>query len=165
MKTIVTFLICLCCHSVWSQQDEQQLVERTVDRFLKFLSFSDTSSLQIDSLTKVFATGGTLTANFGKKPLVFTVAQYIENIRSTVRSGQTFSSRETELARKVDVFGKIAHVLSTYDLTITGKDGKLERRGINSIQLIKQEGTWLILSLIWDRESDTLKLPSKYLSN
>ena len=159
------FLICLCSLSGRSQQDKQLEVGKTMDRFLRFLSFTDTTSIQIDSLATVFTTDGRLTANFGMKPRAFTVPQYIESIRNSVRSGQTFTSNEKELVRKVDVFGKIAHVLSTYELTITGKDGKVVRRGINSIQLIKQENTWLILSLTWDRESDTLKLPSKYLTN
>ncbi len=165
MRVVLTFLICLYSVFAWSQQDEQQEVGKTIDRLLTFLSFSDTSSLRIDSLPTVFVSEGKLTANFGPKPLVFTVPQYIESIRNSVRSGQTISARETELARKVDVFGKIAHVLSTYELTITGKQGKVVRRGINSIQLLKQEGTWLILSLLWDRESEALKLPSKYLTN
>jgi hypothetical protein len=165
MRSLFIFLICLSCLPCRSQQDEQIEVGKTVDRLLRFLSFADSSSLQIDSLRNVFVNDGKLTANFGQKPLFFTVPQYIEGIRNNVRSGQALSSTEKELARKVDIFGKIAHVLSTYELAITGKNGKVVRRGINSIQLIKQEGTWLILSLIWDRESDTLKLPSKYLTN
>lgn len=165
MKAVMIFLICLCSLSGRSQQDEQLEVGKTMDRFLRFLSFTDTTSIQIDSLVTVFTADGRLTANFGKKPRAFTVPQYIESIRNSVHSGQTFTSTEKELVRKVDIFGKIAHILSTYELTITGKDGKVLKRGINSIQLIKQENTWLILSLIWDRESDTLKLPSKYLTN
>ncbi|MXV50135.1 DUF4440 domain-containing protein [Pedobacter sp. HMF7647] len=145
------------------QQGEEQDVGKTIDRFLSYLSFADTASWQIDRLSDVFTEDGKLVANFGRKPLVFTVSQYIESVRRNVKSGQVQTSAETELARKTDVFGKIAQVLSTYELTITGKDGKVVRRGINAIQLIKQDGKWLIASLIWDRENDTLKLPQKYL--
>ena len=42
---------------------------------------------------------------------------------------------EREVNREVRVFGNIAHVWSTYE-TRFEKDGKIERRGINSIQLI-----------------------------
>ena len=165
MRLPIIFAIFFCGHLAYSQPNEQQEVGKTIDKFLKCLSFSDTSSVRIDSLNMVFAPEGKLTANFGKKSFSYTVPQYIENIRSSIRSGQLFSSNERELARKVDVFGKIAHVLSTYELTMVGKEGKVIRRGINSIQLIQQDGKWLILSLVWDRESETLKLPPKYLSN
>lgn len=163
MKLVFIILISLVYFPCWSQQEEKE-VGKTIDNFLRYLSFSDSSSFQVDSLTFVFVSEGKLTANFGKRTLYFTVPQYIESMKSSVRSGQLYSSKERELARKVDIFGKIAHVLSTYELTMVGKDGQIVRRGINSIQLLKQDDKWLILSLIWDRESDVLKIPSKYLS-
>ena len=163
MRTTFILLLSLISVSCLSQQEEQE-VGKTIDRFFMFLSFPDTSHLQIDSLRNVFVSEGKLINNFGKKPLIFTVHEYIAGIRTNVSSGQLHSTQEKELARNVDVFGKIAHVLSTFELTMVGKDGKMVRRGINSIQLLKLDGRWLILSLIWDRESDVLKLPSKYLS-
>ena len=165
MRNTLFVFTCFISLSCWSQQDEEQEVGKTIDRFFKFLSFSDTASLQVDSLNTVFVSDGKLVNNSGKKPLFFTITQYTEGIRSDVRTGQLLSSKERELARRVDVFGKIAHVLSTYELTMTRRDGKMVMRGVNSIQLLKQDGRWLILSLIWNRENDTLKLPSKYLHN
>lgn len=164
MRFALLILFSLPYFTCWGQ-DEQKEVGETIDRFLNVLSFSNSSSLKIDSLPVLFTTDGRLIANFGKKPMSFTATQYVENIRSSIRSGQLHSFRERELARKVDVFGKIAHVLSTYELTMTGKDGTIVRRGLNSIQLMKQDGRWLICSLIWDRESNELKLPSQYLPN
>lgn len=108
------------------------------------LSFSDSSSARIDSLPSVFTSDGRLIANFGRKPIVYTVSEYIEGLHRSLRSGQLHSSNERELLRKVDVFGKIAHVLSTYELTMAGRDGTIVRRGLNSIQLLKQDGKWLI---------------------
>lgn len=36
-------------------------------------------------------------------------------------------------------------------------------RGINSIQLMNDGKRWWIVSLMWEAESDTLKLPAEFL--
>jgi hypothetical protein len=163
MKFTLVLSFSFLCFLSWGQQDEQKEVGKTIEKFLDVLSFTDSSFIRIDSLPSLFTNDGRLIANFGKNPLVFTAAQYVESIRSSIRSGQLHSLRERELLRKVDVFGKIAHVLSTYELSMMNKEGKIVRKGLNSIQLVKQGGQWLICSLIWDRETSDLKLPAEYL--
>lgn len=60
---------------------------------------------------------------------------------------------EVEIARKIDVFGNIAHVWSAYEARRAPDDTTPERRGINSIQLFRDEhGHWSIMSMIWDNE-------------
>lgn len=60
---------------------------------------------------------------------------------------------EVEIARKIDVFGNIAHVWSAYEARRALDDAEPERRGINSIQLFRDEqGHWQIVNMIWDNE-------------
>lgn len=62
---------------------------------------------------------------------------------------------EVEIARKVDVFGNIAHVWSAYEARRSPDDAAPERRGINSIQLFRDEhGHWQIIAMIWDNERE-----------
>ena len=60
---------------------------------------------------------------------------------------------EIETARRIDVFGNMAHVWSNYEARTSPNDNSVERRGINSIQLFRHpdEG-WKIISMIWDNE-------------
>lgn len=60
---------------------------------------------------------------------------------------------EIETARRIDVFGNMAHVWSNYEARTSLDDAEPERRGINSIQLFRHpdEG-WKIISMIWDNE-------------
>jgi hypothetical protein len=60
---------------------------------------------------------------------------------------------EIETARRIDVFGNMAHVWSNYEARTSLDDEGPERRGINSIQLFRHpdEG-WRIVSMIWDNE-------------
>ena len=60
---------------------------------------------------------------------------------------------EIETARRIDVFGNMAHVWSNYEARTSPDDAKAERRGINSIQLFRDpDRGWRIVSMIWDNE-------------
>ena len=68
---------------------------------------------------------------------------------------------ERELSKRVERFGNIAHVFSTYEATIEKDNVKL--RGINTLQLMHDGKRWWIVSLMWQAESPELPLPAKYL--
>ncbi|MEQ9298057.1 MAG: DUF4440 domain-containing protein [Cyclobacteriaceae bacterium] len=68
---------------------------------------------------------------------------------------------ESEITREVRIFGNIAHVWSTYQTQLV-KDGPVERRGINSIQLIYQEDRWWIISWIFDKEKVGQVIPRTF---
>ena len=60
---------------------------------------------------------------------------------------------EIETARRIDVFGNMAHVWSNYEARTSLDDAEPERRGINSIQLFRDpDQGWRIISMIWDNE-------------
>jgi hypothetical protein len=60
---------------------------------------------------------------------------------------------EVETSRRIDRFGNIAHVWSSYEARRSPDDDQPERRGINSIQLFKNpDAGWRIIHMIWDNE-------------
>lgn len=68
---------------------------------------------------------------------------------------------EIETARRIDLFGNIAHVWSAYEARNAPGAGEPERRGINSIQLFKDaDAGWRIVAMIWDNERAGQPLPS-----
>jgi hypothetical protein len=72
---------------------------------------------------------------------------------------------ETELVRKTEQFGNIAHAFSTYQSKHKQADEKPFARGINSIQLMFDGKRWWIVSIYWTGESPTNPLPEKYLKD
>ena len=69
---------------------------------------------------------------------------------------------EREVARRVEQFGAIAHVFSTYEAKIEKDD--VTMRGINSVQLMHDGKRWWIVSLMWQAEHGEVTLPAKYLA-
>jgi hypothetical protein len=68
---------------------------------------------------------------------------------------------ENEVNREARIFGNIAHVWSTYETRLE-KGGKVERRGINSIQLIFENNRWHIISWTFCGETDKNIIPKTF---
>ena len=70
---------------------------------------------------------------------------------------------ERSIANRVEEFGNLIHVWSTYESRHEENDSQPFTRGINSIQIVHSRGRFWIASVLWDDERPGLRLPEKYL--
>ena len=70
---------------------------------------------------------------------------------------------EREITRRIESFGSIVHLFSTYESRHRANDAQSIQRGINSIQLAKDANRWWIISILWDVERAGNSIPQKYL--
>lgn len=70
---------------------------------------------------------------------------------------------EKEISRRVNTFGPIAQVFSTYESYYSEKDTAPFMRGINSIQLLNDGKRWWIINIYWSQESENNPIPKAYL--
>src|ERR1700731_865904 len=97
----------------------------------------------------------------GSVPAVMTPEDYEK------RAGANFEKAafyESEVAHRVETFGDIAHVFSTYE-SRRAPGEKPFARGINSFQLVKTGAGWKIMTILWDSEREGLMIPDKYLAS
>src|SRR6266851_5624905 len=64
---------------------------------------------------------------------------------------------EKEITRRIEQFGQIAHVWSTYESRHDPNDAAPFMRGINSIQLFNDGNRWWILSIYWQHETPSTR--------
>lgn len=69
---------------------------------------------------------------------------------------------EKETHRKVDTFGNISHVFSTYEAFNSATDETPFMKGINSIQLLNDGNRWWIINIYWAQETEENPIPEKY---
>jgi hypothetical protein len=69
---------------------------------------------------------------------------------------------EAEIMRKTFRFGDIVAAFSTYEAR-NDPEGPPIARGINSIQLLKKDRRWWIVSVMWDNESKENPVPEEFL--
>jgi len=106
-------------------------------------------------------------------PKVHFVAMSVENGRpvAAVMDHGEFAARyngafvnrgffERETHRVTKRFGNIVHVFSTYEYRAT-EQGRVEGRGVNSIQLYWDGSRWWIASAIWDDERPDNPIPAE----
>lgn len=109
-------------------------------------------------IPNVEQTGGTF--------VTFSADEYAALVDSlTVVGGpQDRGFQEEELARRVEVYGDVAHVFSTYRKGYFGLD-ELLGRGVNAIQMVRAEGRWWVTHMAWDEENGAGPLPARYLES
>jgi len=91
---------------------------------------------------------------------VSSIDDYVARTTAAIDNGALTAFSERELNRRTEVFNDLAQVFSTYERS--AEAGEL-RRGINSMQLVKDGARWWIVSLSWTDEIDGGQLPSRYL--
>jgi hypothetical protein len=76
--------------------------------------------------------------------------------------GEATAFFEKEVARRTDCFGNVCQIFSTYEARRAPADEKPFVRGINSIQLVKDDSGWKIASVVWDTERPDNPIPPPY---
>lgn len=86
--------------------------------------------------------------------------QYIETSGAWLEENGFF---EKEIYRVTESFGSLTHIFSTYESYRSESDKKPFTRGINSIQLMKDQDRWWIVNIYWTGERADNPIPEKYL--
>jgi hypothetical protein len=108
-----------------------------------------------DKMRSLFAPGATLKAIGPKGLRGGSVEDYITR-NAAILEKEGFTERE--LGRRVEVWGGLATAWSAYDGRTA--NGSFHERGINSFQLVKIDGKWLVASILWQEETPTNPLPA-----
>jgi hypothetical protein len=91
-------------------------------------------------------------------PRNLTVEDWITAVRK--RGAGNFFEKGT--LTKVETYGRLAHLWSTYE-SRSELNGKPIARGINSIQAVFDGTRWRVQAILWQAETQDTPLPAKYL--
>lgn len=138
-------------------------IDKVINNLYSYLTFEKKETPKLDKLKYIFYGKGLFVNNSADEPNSYTLLEFKDIIHTQIRTGKVLAFKEEELSSKVELFGKIAQCFSTYEAgyILAGRDDYITKRGINSIQLVKVNGKWLIVSVIWNEENEELKLPEK----
>ena len=108
-----------------------------------------------DRMRSLFAPNATRKAIGPKGLRGGSLEDYISR-NSAILEKEGFTERE--LGRRVEVWGGLATAWSAYDGRTA--NGSFHERGINSFQLVKVDGKWLVASILWQEETSENPLPA-----
>jgi len=118
-----------------------------------------------DRFRSLFVPGARLIPT-GRRPTgevqsrVLTPEDYIQRSGPFLEQNGFF---EREISKRVEKFGNIAHVFSTYESRHARDEEKPFARGINRFQLMNDGKRWWIVTIFWQAEDDKTPLPAEYL--
>ena len=129
-----------------SQSDDRALILETVQKFFDSIEFRDRQLLESILVPN--------SLNISARELddgeaQFNVMSYDEVVTALTRPGR--NAKERSWDETVLIQGNIAVVWTPYDFHV---DGVFSHCGIDSFQLIKQDGQWLISNSSWTLETE-----------
>ncbi|MEX0748074.1 MAG: hypothetical protein WD275_08750 [Rhodothermales bacterium] len=123
-------------------------------------------NFQWDRFRSLFISQATLIPNLeqtGGEFVIHSPESFIALVDSfsTIGGPNDRGFAEEEVHHKVDRYGDVAQVFSTYQKHFWGEE-QILGRGINSFQLVHNGGRWWIVSIVWDEESGAGPIPATY---
>ena len=131
-------------------------IDRAIHAVYDVISGPAGQKRDFDKMRSLFAPGATMKA-IGRKGLRGgSVEDYIARNQEVLEK-EGFNERE--LGRRVEIWGGLATAWSAYDGRTA--NGSFHERGINSFQLVKIDGKWLVASILWQEETPESRLPAQ----
>jgi hypothetical protein len=133
-----------------------------IDAFFAAVSFEEGSRPDYGRIRDLVVPGGLLIRNTGPTPEVATVDEFIAPRQALVDAGELTSFAEFETKAITEVFGQVAHRLSTYGKRGVSGGEQFEGAGVISTQFVMTPAGWRISSMAWDDERPGLEIPERY---
>ena len=151
--------------SVATRADDVKSIDAIIAAVYDVISGAAGQKRDWDRMRSLFVPGARLipavpSQGGGATARVLDVEGYIQRSGPTLERDGFF---EREIARRMEAFGNIAHVFSTYESKHAAADPAPFARGINSIQLLKDGDRWWIVTIFWDSEKPGSPIPTEYL--
>ncbi len=147
-------------HPVQAQQAD---VDAIISDLYESISFNENTDPDYDTFHSLFIDNARLISVRDTSSSRLSPQEYEEIMSQQRENGKIIAFKEYELHRETEIYGGVMHIFSTYQTQLETPEGSNSARGINSIQLMKENGSWKVVSLIWYEENEAHPLPEKYL--
>lgn len=121
--------------------------------FAAFVSGSDAGP-RMEALRRLFIAEAVIVRTCGSEPEAYDLDGFIAPREALLSGGRLVDFREWELSGRTEVFGDLAHHLSTYAKSGIQDGQPFTGRGVKSIQCVRTSRGWRISAAVWDDERD-----------
>lgn len=149
-----------------AKEDDVRSIDSILAATYDVISGSAGKKRDWDRFRSLFYPGARLIPT-GKRPnetevrsRVLTPDDYVERSAPFLEKEGFF---ERGVSNKIETFGNIAQVFSTYESRHNAGDAQPFQRGINSFQLVNDGKRWWIMTIMWEAETQENPIPQEYL--
>ncbi len=151
---VLTFMLCLMPMGGPSTAETENVppgtAQSVVDELYRLVTFDPGKTPDWDQVRALFINEAVIVLRTGRtETKVFSVEGFIGDFVSFIelRNVEETGFIERIVRSKSLVFGDIAHILVLYEAEIPGS-GREPQQGVDSFQLIRQDGRWRIASIV-----------------
>lgn len=137
---------------------KEQLIDDAIRSLYEVISFSEGAEPDWARMREVFTPDARITRITPEGVDSFDVDSFQAMATEMLDLGVYTGFHERETARRADVFGAFAHVLSAYETKHSPDAEGCLARGVNSIQLLWTGRAWRVFSLLWDEDAKLNRL-------
>jgi hypothetical protein len=152
--------------TIQAKEDDVRSIESILTATYDVISGPAGKKRDWDRFRSLFYPGARLIPT-GKRPnetevraRVLTPDDYVERSAPFLEKEGFF---ERGVSNKIEKFGNIAQVFSTYESRHNADDAQPFQRGINSFQLVNDGKRWWIMTIMWEAETPENPIPQEYL--
>lgn len=138
-------------------------VNSVIKNLYQSLTYIHGKEPNLKEFKKLFIKGARLIHVKNDKYVTMTPDTFAVQFKNQINNGFLKSYVEHEVSRKTDTLGNVVHVFSMYKANFMTDNGTGHEHGINSIQLMKSNGRWWIVSILWDEANSNNQIPPKFL--
>jgi hypothetical protein len=125
-------------------------LEQLLRSFYEVISFADGEAPDWPRMSSLFSAHARITRLTPEGIDYLDLSAFRAMAEELIEVGAFTSFYEQEVGRRIDRFGDVIHVASAYETRISAAASDYIERGVNSLQLILEQGRWKIISLCWD---------------
>ena len=150
-----------------SKNDNQMIsnikkdINKTVIDAYKAWSFDNADELDFEEIRSYFTSTATIQTAANGELSIVSLEDAILSFQKSISEGNLTLMEEFEIAGETEYFGGIAHRISYHAYYFNTKDS-IGARAVNTLQLVKIKGKWLINTVLREFESEVLKFPEEY---
>jgi hypothetical protein len=135
-----------------SGEDFIQL-DRLIQEFYRVICFEEGGAPDFERLTALFSQHARITRVTPEGIDHLDVQGFNALVRELLELGAFTSFHERELKRSVHRYGRVFHIASAYETKAAPDAVDYLERGVNSLQVLREQDGWRIVSLCWDSGS------------
>ena len=132
--------------------DDPAQIDALIRTLYDVISFDEGGEPDWERMRTIFSPHARITRVTPEGTDYLDVAGFQELAKEVLDLGTYTRFFEIEVLRDERRFGALAHVLSAYETRQSRNATEPFARGVNSLQLIREQGEWKVLSLFWDEE-------------
>jgi hypothetical protein len=127
-----------------------QELDELMREFYEVISFEDGGAPDWARMANLFSPHARITRLTPEGVDYMDLGSFRGMAEELIELGAFTSFYEREIARRTDQYGDVLHVASAYETKISPSAIDPIESGVNSLQMIREAGSWKILSLCWD---------------